>query len=180
MHLLVVPSQEWVHLSHFCKYSVKYLLWNIDSQFVFGYSVATICCWWFTMANFVNINSLTDNYVQTRSFSDADIENILFPPTALHESLIATTTTVDLNRKLKPLLLKKSRYVLHGITLTEYMHAKRIPRGLCIQKPPTLGSQDPMLCQQMVPDPWQSIFGPHSPDHRIHTETTDPAQHQDW
>ena len=35
---------------------------------------------------------------------------------------------------------------LHGATLSEYVRAKRIPRGLRIQKPPTLGRTNENFC----------------------------------
>lgn len=100
------------------------------------------------MANFADINCLTDNYAQTRTFTETDVENILFPPTALTESFSAASTTTDLNRRFKRLSLKKSRYFLHGTTLSEYVRAKKIPRGLRILKRPTLGRHDPEFCEK--------------------------------
>lgn len=100
------------------------------------------------MSEYADISKLTENFAQMRTYSDADIESILFPRTALNEGLLATTTMSDIQRKLNQASFKRSRYILHGTTLSEYVRAKRIPRGLRIQKPPTLGRQDPEFCQQ--------------------------------
>lgn len=100
------------------------------------------------MATFADINKLTDNYASTRTYTEADIENILFPQSGLSESLASADMTVDLQRRFKRLSQKRSRYTLHGSTLSEYVRSKRIPRGLRIQKVPTLGRHDPEFCEQ--------------------------------
>lgn len=100
------------------------------------------------MSDYADINKLTENFAQTRTYSDADIENILFPRMTLNENFLATTTKADFQHKLKHASLKRSRYALHGTTLSEYVRIKRIPRGLRIQKRPTLGRHDPEFCQQ--------------------------------
>lgn len=41
---------------------------------------------------------------------------------------------------------KKTRFFLHGSTLSEYLRSKQIPRGLRIQKEPTLGYNDQDFC----------------------------------
>lgn len=96
------------------------------------------------MSSFAEIRSLTDAQARTLSYTDADIESILFPDAG--PSLDMDPTTDDLTRKLKHLASKEVRLQLHGITLSEYVRAKRIPRGLRIQKAPTLGRNDDDFC----------------------------------
>lgn len=52
----------------------------------------------------------------------------------------------NLSCKLKSLYLKETRPQLHGMTLSEYVRSKRIPRGFRIQKVATLGRKDEDLC----------------------------------
>ncbi len=51
-------------------------------------------------------------------------------------------------RHYKHLLEKEIQYTLHGSTLSEYWRASRIPRGLRIQKTPTIGVGDPWFCKK--------------------------------
>lgn len=96
------------------------------------------------MSSFAEIRSLTDAQARTLSYTEADIESILFPDAGL--SLHSDPTVDDLTRKLKHLTSKEVRLQLHGATLSEYVRAKRIPRGLRIQKAPTLGRNDEDFC----------------------------------
>ncbi|KAI7802501.1 putative zonadhesin-like [Triplophysa rosa] len=51
-------------------------------------------------------------------------------------------------RHYKYLSEKEIRYTLHGSTPSEYWRASRIPRGLRIQKAPTIGGGDPEFCKK--------------------------------
>ncbi|KAJ8391353.1 hypothetical protein AAFF_G00089830 [Aldrovandia affinis] len=89
------------------------------------------------MANFAEINKLTNIQANTKTFTCQDIEAILFPSMgAMDDSINDSMETLS----------KKLTYLLHGTTLSEYIRAKRIPRGLRIQKKPTLGYTDDNFC----------------------------------
>lgn len=49
-------------------------------------------------------------------------------------------------KQLKALQQKRTRHQLHGSTLSEYVRATRIPRGLRIQKIPTIGRNNEEFC----------------------------------
>ncbi|XP_063074030.1 uncharacterized protein LOC134464529 [Engraulis encrasicolus] len=62
-------------------------------------------------------------------------------------------------KRYKHLKEKEIRYNLHGSTLSEYYRASRIPRGLRIQKAPTIGRGDLDFCKK-----WTEIMNKASLD----------------
>lgn len=90
------------------------------------------------MSSFQEINSLTDNCAETFEFSSEDAQRILFP-TVHMESM---NSSEDIKVRLERLYHKETRLVMHGSTLSEYWRNKKIPRGLRIQKAPTIGKSD--------------------------------------
>lgn len=86
------------------------------------------------MSTVQDINKLTSNRASTFEFTQEDAENILIPSTFTDAALL----TDDLTSKLERLQQKDARLILHGSMLSEYWRNKRIPRGLRIQKAPTL------------------------------------------
>lgn len=77
---------------------------------------------------------------ETFAFSTADAERILFPATNQQDAY--PLSTEEMKMKLMHLKKKEIRMKLHGSTLSEYWRNKRIPQGLRIQKPPTIGKEN--------------------------------------
>lgn len=96
------------------------------------------------MSTFQEIRDLTKECAQTHSFTQQEIEAILFPSTT--QLTPPPESTDDLMKQLNTLLQKRTRHQLHGSTLSEYVRAKRIPRGLRIQKIPTIGRNNEVFC----------------------------------
>lgn len=98
------------------------------------------------MSSLSEIRSLTEEHAQLHSFTEEEIEAILFPST--NSLTMAEDPDVDLGKSLKSLHQRRTRYQLHGSTLSEYVRSKRIPRGLRIQKMPTIGRGDEEFCRK--------------------------------
>ena len=96
------------------------------------------------MSSFAELRDLTNARAQTHTFTDEDIQSILFPSDGTLSS--STVQTEDLSRKLSYLMTKEIRLQLHGITLSEYVRAKRIPQGLRLHKIPSLGRNSEEFC----------------------------------
>lgn len=98
------------------------------------------------MSSFAEINLITDSKATTFTFNPEDSEDILFPRAEI--SVLHSETIQNSMNHYKHLLEKEIRYTLHGSTLSEYWRAGRIPRGLRIQKAPTIGGGDPEFCKK--------------------------------
>ncbi len=90
------------------------------------------------MNSFKEINTLTQNCATTFEFSSEDAQRILFPTVQLE----GVESSDELRIRLERLYLKETRLTMHGSTLSEYWRNKKIPRGLRIQKAPTIGKSD--------------------------------------
>lgn len=98
------------------------------------------------MSSFKEINQLTDCKATSFTFGLEDSQNILFPR---DETNALQPEDIEFSMKgYKYLMEKEIRYNLHGSTLSEYWRASRIPRGLRIQKAPTIGREDPAFCNR--------------------------------
>lgn len=92
------------------------------------------------MSSFQEINELIPTGAETFAFSESDAEGILFPATSFTGT--SSLSAEELKLKLTHLKKKEIRAKLHGSTLSEYWRSKRIPQGLRIQKPPTIGKEN--------------------------------------
>lgn len=92
--------------------------------------------------SYKEIDKLTEARASTFVYSDADSENILFPP----DPALSAHTFGPSAQRLEYLKKKETRYVLHGSTLSQYWRNKRIPRGLRINKEPTIGRHNDTFC----------------------------------
>lgn len=90
------------------------------------------------MTTFQEVNSITNNCASTFEFSQEDAERILMPSDFLGGSMSCDEFRVKLER----LRQKETRKLMHGTTLSEYWRNKKIPRGLRMQKAPTIGMDD--------------------------------------
>lgn len=98
------------------------------------------------MSSFAEINLITDSKSTTFTYNPEDSENILFP--RAETNVLHSETIQNSMKHYKYLLEKEIRYTLHGSTLSEYWRAGRIPRGLRIQKAPTIGGGDSEFCKK--------------------------------
>ena len=57
-------------------------------------------------------------------------------------------TRGDLEKTLKKLYEREIRQQLHAITLSDYLRKRQIPKGLRIQKSPTIGRENEKFCDQ--------------------------------
>lgn len=94
--------------------------------------------------SYEDIDKLTEARASTFVYSDADSEKILFPP----DSSLSADTFGPFAQRLEYLKKKETRYVLHGSTLSQYWRNKRIPRGLRINKEPTIGRHSDTFCEK--------------------------------
>lgn len=94
--------------------------------------------------SYTDIDKLTEARASTLFFSDADSERILFPP---NQSLF-TDAFGSLFQRLEKAKKTEVRNELHGSTLSHYFRNKRIPRGLRIDKEPTIGREDEAFCKK--------------------------------
>ena len=98
------------------------------------------------MSGYEDIDRITQIRATTFSFSEAETERILFPQTAASFPIRASqdcySTTLEHLRK------KETRYFLHGTVLSQYWRNSRIPRGLRINKEPTLGRDNVDFCKK--------------------------------
>lgn len=92
------------------------------------------------------INSLTEHCANTLSFTQEDADRILFPTSNMDNPV--QHSTVELKIQFQRLREKETHLFLHGTTLSEYWRNKRIPRGLRIQKEPTIGKNDKTFVHQ--------------------------------
>lgn len=90
------------------------------------------------MNTFQELNALTSNCASTFEFSNEDAERILIPC----ETLGINMSSEEGKLRLERLYQKETRLLMHGSTLSEYWRNKRIPRGLRIQKAPTIGKSN--------------------------------------
>lgn len=94
--------------------------------------------------SYEDIDKLTDTRASTLAFSEIDSERILFPP----DLTLSTDFLGSLSQRLEFLKKKEIRNVLHGSTLSQYWRNKRIPRGLRINKEPTIGRLNESFCKK--------------------------------
>ncbi len=89
---------------------------------------------------------------KTFEFSDEDIARIL-----MEDSLFKDNSAKDYARPsticLEKLLERETKLYLHGVTLSDYLRVKRIPRGLRIVKSPFIGKDNVSFC-----DKWCEIL----------------------
>ena len=95
--------------------------------------------------SYQEIDKLTEARASTFAFSDSDSESILFPVDDTH---LVLDSAASASKRLEQLLKKETRMNLHGSTLSQYWRNKRIPRGLRINKEPTLGRQNDAFCKK--------------------------------
>lgn len=88
----------------------------------------------------------------TFEFTEQDYTRII-----LQDSLFNSDTTRDNAstsfKQLQRLEERETRLFLHAVTLSDYMRAKRIPRGLRINKGPIIGKDKSTFCDQ-----WAAIL----------------------
>lgn len=90
------------------------------------------------MNSFKELNALTQNCANTFEFSEEDAQRILID----NDDMERILSSEDQRMSLERLHLKETRLLMHSATLSEYWRNKKIPRGLRIQKAPTLGKSD--------------------------------------
>lgn len=94
--------------------------------------------------SYEDIDQLTEARASIFAFSETDSQRILFPP----NSALPVNISSPLPQRLEQLKKRETRYNLHGATLSQYWRNKRIPRGLRINKEPTIGRDDEMFCKK--------------------------------
>ncbi|OCT82630.1 hypothetical protein XELAEV_18025159mg [Xenopus laevis] len=85
----------------------------------------------------------------TFSYSDNDMARISGIFGGSREFLATPSATVC-RRKFEALSKKQVELELHGLTLTEYLHVQRIPRGLRVNLQPTLFAQNEEFKQKFA------------------------------
>ncbi len=92
--------------------------------------------------SFDEISKMTDEKASILIFTMGDVEKILLPGQILTSSISTQETIQQMEQRLLALQQKGVRMELHAQTLSEYYRYCRIPRGLRIQKEPTIGQDD--------------------------------------
>lgn len=92
---------------------------------------------------------------------DAEAQNILFQDSLFEDGQRRETTSNIEEHKVKLMYMEKksARLKWHGVALSEYWRKKQIPRGLRMNKTPTLGSHDPEFVKK-----WEKILNKCSLD----------------
>lgn len=83
----------------------------------------------------------------TFEFSEDDYDKIIFKE-SLFEDTPTSAANEDVKRTLNHLFTRETKLFLHAVTLSDYLRNKRIPRGLRIQKGPTLGKNNTAFCDK--------------------------------
>lgn len=84
----------------------------------------------------------------TFEFNQDDYDKIILKESLFGDGSIPTVATEVEKKTLKDLLDRETRLFLHAVTLSDYLRQKRIPRGLRIQKAPTIGQNSPSFRQR--------------------------------
>lgn len=90
------------------------------------------------------VDKLTEVRATTFTFSDAESRRILFPEVPFSSETQAESYPTILEQIRK----KETRSLLHGTVLSQYWRNSRIPRGLRINKEPTLGRENAEFCKK--------------------------------
>lgn len=90
------------------------------------------------------VDKLTEVRATTFTFSDAESRRILFPE--VHFSSVTQTESYPI--VMEQIRKKETRSLLHGTVLSQYWRNSRIPRGLRINKEPTLGRDNAEFCKK--------------------------------
>lgn len=107
-----------------------------------------------------NPTDLQNDQALCLSYDDAEAQNILFQDSLFEVGQTETTSNIE-EHKVKLMYMEKKsvRLKWHGVALSEYWRKKQIPRGLRINKTPTLGSHDPEFVRK-----WEKILNKCSLD----------------
>lgn len=89
---------------------------------------------------------------KTFEFSDEDIARILMKDSLFNEDT-AKDCARSSTKSLEKLLERETKLYLHGVTLSDYLRVKRIPRGLRIVRSPIIGQDNVSFC-----DKWCEIL----------------------
>lgn len=84
----------------------------------------------------------------TFEFNQEAYDRIIFKESLFGDDPSSHVDTEDGKKKLTSLLNRETRLYLHAVTLSDYLRKRRIPRGLRIQKAPTVGLNNPDFCQK--------------------------------
>ncbi|KAK9981821.1 hypothetical protein ABG768_001345 [Culter alburnus] len=98
--------------------------------------------------SFEAIAKLTDVRAKTFTFNTGDKARILYPSSADDLETRGMESVDSTQERLLRLYQKEMRFELHAKTLSEYYRCERIPRGLRIEKAPTIGKDDPEFCRR--------------------------------
>ena len=91
-----------------------------------------------------------DNEGNTFQYSTEEMERIMRKESLFdHDSqTLGGHTETELIKKLKKLYAKETSQDLHALSLSHYLRNKRIPRGLRIQRSPTIGKDNDKFCDR--------------------------------
>ncbi len=98
--------------------------------------------------SFHEISKMTDKKASIFTFTMGDVEKILLPGQILTSSISTQETIQQMEQRLLPLQQKAVQMELYAQTLSEYYRNCRIPRGLRIQKEPSIGRDDSEFCKK--------------------------------
>lgn len=111
-------------------------------------------------ATFESINASTNVRSETMSYTDDEGASIIVPRSLFQDTFKPPEPDIlPLVKDLEDLKQTESRYLWHSITLSEYWSAKRIPRGLRLNKIPSFGLDDKSFMQK-----WEQILNKCSLD----------------
>ena len=113
-------------------------------------------------SSFDELNQLTEARAETFFYTQEDVDSILLPHTKFED----LTHNENLGTDAKTLFLEleeakkqETRLLWHAVSLSEYRRQQRIPKGLRINKIPSLGMEDPEFIKR-----WEQILNKCSLD----------------
>ncbi|OCT78328.1 hypothetical protein XELAEV_18029437mg [Xenopus laevis] len=98
------------------------------------------------MEDFADRAGLNSEYAETWHVSEADADRVLW--TSTQTELPSSTTIKDVGKELTRLKQRIIDLDLHGLFLSDYYRAKKIPRGFRIRNAPTIGRSNPEFCKK--------------------------------
>lgn len=85
-------------------------------------------------------------------FTEEDYNRIILQDSLFNSNLTHDMASTSI-KQLQKLEERETRLFLHAVTLCDYMRAKRIPRGLRVNKGPIIGKEKTTFCDQ-----WTAIL----------------------
>lgn len=100
------------------------------------------------MEDYVDRACFSMDYAETWHITEEDADRVLWQHS--HKDLPCRTNEKEIFAEWERLKRKEIDLDLHGVFLSDYYRAKRIPRGFRIHNVPTIGRSNPDFCKKWI------------------------------